>query len=453
MNRYNIVIKNLYLPIVAVLLSPLSAQARAPKLVVILVGDQVRADYLERFHDDLAPDGLRRFRDQGSYYLNARVDQMVTKTSPGHVLIGSGIYAARSGVVSNEWYDRASSRTVSPAEIIPDATRVKLRWFTGTSFAQRLHKEHPGSRMVSVSLKDRGALLFGGPDQDEAYWCDQNTKQWVSYHPPSDWLKEFSGQMSERKPPVTEALADGLTEELAERIVSHWKLGTNPSGDPDVLTVSFSAVDLVGHQFGPDSPEVREAFLRLDQAVSKLTKRLEKTVGHDIVYAFSADHGVTPLPEISKTKRLDAGRVQFTPSALPDQESILAVSEPWVYTLTTPSEKIIRDLSDLPGVAAVYTAEQIAQGPALAKFRRSYYPGRCGDLWVVLKPHYIFSSSSSGTTHGQPTDDDQRVPMGFYGLDVPAHVFSEEESVSRIAPTLLKRLGIVAPDLKDPLSE
>lgn len=173
LNGYNNGMKKLPLVLAALLFIsvaaqalPAGGQARTPKLVVILVGDQVRADYLERFHQEMAPDGLRRFRDQGAYYLNARVDHAVTKTSPGHVLVGSGIYAAQSGIVSNEWYDRASSRTVSPAEIIPGGMHVRLRWFTGTSFAQRLHKAHPKSRMVSVSLKDRGALLLGGPDQE-----------------------------------------------------------------------------------------------------------------------------------------------------------------------------------------------------------------------------------------------------------------------------------------------
>ena len=374
------------------------------------------------------------------------MDDAVTKTSPGHVLIGSGIYAAQSGIVSNEWYDRASNRTVSPAEILPGGAHVQLRWFLGTSFAQRFHKAYPKSRMVSVSLKDRGALLFGGPDQDEAYWCDQKTKEWTSYHPPSDWLIQFNRQT----PNSSEALADDVTENLAEEIETHWKLGMNPSGDPDVLTVSFSAVDLVGHKFGPDSQEVREAFLRLDRNVARLMEDLNAMVGPDIVYAFSADHGVTPLPEVSKAKGWEAGRVNFTKAALPDAKSIVAVSEPWVYTFGLPPERMIVDLQRMSGVSAVYTASQIKSGQAPPEILRSYYPGRCGDLWVVLKPLYIFSSGASGTTHGQPTDDDQRVPMGFYGPGFTARIFPEEESVARIAPTLLRVLGISAPDLKEP---
>ena len=135
------------------------AHAAPPKLIVILVGDQVRADYLERFHSQLAPDGLRRFRDQGTYYTHARMDHAVTKTSPGHVLIGSGLYAAQSGIVSNEWYDCTSSMTAVPSALIPGGAHTQLVWYAGRSLAQRMHLGLPYTRVVGVSLKDRAALL------------------------------------------------------------------------------------------------------------------------------------------------------------------------------------------------------------------------------------------------------------------------------------------------------
>jgi len=437
-----------------------SAQAQTPKLVVIIVGDQIRADYLERFHQDLLPDGLRRFRDQGSYYLNARMDDAVTKTSPGHTLIGSGLYPRDSGIVNNDWYDVPSHHSVSAAELIAGGQHTQLRWFAGISFAERLHTTCPDCRMIGVSLKDRGALLLGGPDQDEAYWWDRDHHEFRSYHDSPSWLSEFNQHhhdLVSLEKRMETADADTVTELLTEEIVSHWQLGQK-KGVTDVLTVSFSAVDLVGHRYGPDSPQIKSVFLNLDKQVSLLMKAVEKSVGKDVVWAFSSDHGVTPIPEVSSAQGLPAGRVPFARGALPHPEWIEATAAPFIY-LTKPANAPMmkEELQKIKGVEAAYTTADIRARQTSDVIQRSFFspkgdePARSGDLWVVLKPKYIFSDSAGGTTHGQPTDDDQHVPMGFYGLGIPAQVFPEEESVARLAPTMLKLLGITTADLNVPL--
>ena len=486
--------------------SPL--RASPPRLIVIVVGDQVRADYMERYHDDLAPDGLRRFRDEGVYFSQAARDDAVEKTSPGHVLIGSGLYARQSGIVNNDWYDSVSSRSVSAAEIIPGGRRTQLRWFTGKSFARRLHVARPQSRVVSISLKDRGALLLTGPDQDEAYWWDHDQQGYRAYGDTPAWLQDFNRHQAayvlahDRWEPLvpvygdkaaafaaTAALladhvkpgddigksfphdvrslnalmdtpySDELSEKLAEKAVTQWQLGKNAKR-VDVLTVSFSAVDLVGHQFGPDSQEVMDAFLRLDKDVANLMHFVDHEVGKSVVWVFSSDHGVTPFPEIPLSKGFKAGRVPFNKAALPHSEWIMATATPFIYLEENHKGDLgplQEELRKMEGVQAIYSSKEIIAGRAPQEVQRSFYPSkpgepfRSGDLWVVLKPNYIFADGPYGTTHGQPTADDQRVPLGFYGAGIGRALREDAVSPAAVAPTLLHLLNIPAPDLSKPL--
>lgn len=430
------------------------AETRPPRLVVIIVGDQVRADYLERFHDALLPDGLRRFRDSGTYFMHARRDDAVTKTSPGHVLIGSGLYASQSGVIDNDWYDRSQHRVVSPTELVTGGARTQLRWFKGTSLATRLHRTYPSLRFVSLSLKDRAALLLGGPDQDEAYWWDRTRKQWISYHPAAAWLTQFNQRAASKMSSDPTPAIDDATEALAEDVLAQWRLGHNPQGESDVLTINFSAVDLVGHKFGPDGEEMKTVFLNLDRDVAKLMAAVKKEAGDSVLWVFSSDHGVTPLPEVSRAHGLEAYRVSVDAKALPDAETVEAVHLPWIYLKSSDGEKGIQDaVLKIPGVAAVYRREDLLSKQAPLALLHSFDPERCGDLWVVLKPKSIFSAAgASGTTHGQPTDDDQEIPLGFYGEGIPIVVRSDVVSPVTVAPTLLQRLQ--APpgsDLSPPL--
>ena len=471
----------------------------------------MRADYLERYHPYLSTDGLRRFRDQGTYYTQARMDHAVTKTSPGHVLIGSGLYPSVSGIIGNEWYDRALHKKVFPTEIVPGGERSQLRWFRGTSFAHRFHRAFPGGHMVSLSMKDRAAFLLGGPGQDGVYWWDAKSHSYLAYGAAPAWLAKFNAQIpafvkAHRqwdfladppdalqatlsanakicrpavKPPEYLGLhfphavmssaalmetpySDELSERLAETVLNEWKLG-HTLGQTDVLTVSFSAVDLVGHVYGPDSPEVYDAVIRLDATIAKLMADVNAAVGRDVVWVFTSDHGVTPFPELSRSKGLAAGRVPLSREILPHSEWIESVSDPWIYLNAAailqagkrPAEvveQLQKTIAGWEGVAGVYTLDQLHNGQAPADVLRDYYhpasgePERCGDLWVVLKPNYIFGGAT-GTTHGQPTEDDQRIPLGFYGEGIPVAVSNDPVSPAIIAPVLLKRLGISAPDL------
>lgn len=432
------------------------ARAARPDLVVIVVGDQVRADYLEKYRIALAPGGLRRFLENGAYFKNAQMDHAITKTSPGHVLIGSGLYPSQSGIISNEWFDRTSGRTVSAAEVIPGMLRVELKWFRASSLAEKIHRGKPGSRFVSISLKDRGALLLGGPDQDDAYWWDKDAGGFVSYRPAPAWMSAFNAGRAKSD------VSDDLLAELAKQVVPAWHLGKNISGQPDVLTVSFSMVDLVGHQYGPDTAQVRDAFLKLDRAVEELMAFVDDRVGKNVLWVFSSDHGVTPVPEQSKSRGLAAGRVRIDKESLAAFGPVLAVSLPNIYLSSPTVNNIARMktmVGSIEGVAGVYSVDDVRSRKAPESVRKAFYlpasggPLRGGDLYVTLKPKYIFfEGHESGTSHGQPTDDDQHVPLGFTGAGVLPSVTEATVSISRVAPTVLKRLGLSTQGLAEPLS-
>ena len=437
--------------------------AHVPRLVVIVIADQMRADYLTRFKTDFSSDGFERMEREGVYFPTAAYDYGATKTGPGHALVGSGTYPFQNGIVGNEWYDRSSNQTVACGDLAPSADgRTTLKWFVGKSFAQRFHAVYPKGRIFGVSHKARAALLLGGPGQDNAFWWDNKRKEYRAFGEDPAWLtaarKDFPvpGKGNEN--------VDASIAALASALVDGEHLGANPTGVPDVLTVSFSEIDYVGHEHGPDAPETRMAVVRLDRLVGTLMRTLESRVSRkDMFWVLTADHGVTPVPEETRKKGLRAGRVSMPLMWRAGLGLVKAISLPYIYVDEAAAKKrglskeqaeelLVDEAAKIEGVQSVFTESDILLGHAPEDLRRSIYPGRSGDLYIVLKPNYIFSEHGSGTTHGQPTQDDQRVPLLFWGGDLKAHVDARLVSPIYIAPTVLNLLNISAPDLHKPLN-
>jgi len=431
-------------------------------LVLFLVIDQMRADYVTRYAPDLSPAGIQRLVRQGVYFPDAAYDYALTKTAPGHALLSSGLYPSQNGLVGNEWFDRASDQDVQADE--PAAShdgRVALRWWRGTSFAQRLRQTHPRARLFSLSHKRRGALLATGPGQDNAFWMEKNKFRAFGDIPP--WLDTVNQTLRRNGLLSDKPRMDAAVAEAAVALIDAESIGQNPAGAPDVLTVSLSGMDYVGHRHGPDSEQIRAALREADAAVARVLEQVEARVGRDrMLVILTADHGVTPVPEAQRQKGQDAGRYRFPIGMEMNRGYVQAISVPFVYL---NDEKIARDgadrtqvLSDIrqdllkrDGAAAVYTSQDIQKDPSLVLLSRSLYPGRSGDLYVVLKPGWIFSRWPYGTTHGQPSLDDQAVPLVFWGGGLAANRILGAVSPGRIAPTVLKRLGCSAPDLQKPL--
>ena len=334
-----------FVALLLVLLLPVSAQAQAysgrPKLIVIVVIDQFRGDYLNRDHSKFKGRGFKLFTDEGAWFTDCYFDYANTKTAPGHATIGTGAYTDGHGIEANDFWDasRSNDHKVSsvederyqlvdlPAASIPanqpGAPDTALKYVIGasprnlraTTLGDELRLATDGhSRVYGVSLKDRAAILPAGQSANGAFWIDTSSGQFTTStyymeHLP-EWARAFntSGRVAEA---AREAMVEGTTQfyelvgrtpaanryelDFAKALISGEKLGQN--GVTDLLVVSLSPNDIQGHQFGPDSDSEEQMILSLDRDLDGFNTWLDKTVGLQNVWlALSADHGIAPIP-------------------------------------------------------------------------------------------------------------------------------------------------------------
>jgi arylsulfatase A-like enzyme len=354
----------------------------APRLVVMIVLDQVRADYLERFAGDWAG-GLQRMMKTGAWFTNAAYPYLVTATCAGHATVSSGAFPHTSGIVHNEWFDRRQQKVVTctadptvrnigyGAQATGGDSAAALRV---PALADRLRSVR-SARVVTLSLKERSAIMLAGHGPATVVWRtglawvtstafspgpvdevrsaladhpveDDFTNVWERllpasrYRTPDDgrgeipprgWTTTFPHDLKDgsARPDLDfetrwerSPFSDAYIGRLAANLVDGLHLGRGTG--VDFLGVSFAGPDRVGHQFGPDSQELQDLMLRLDRALGTLFERLDVSVGRDAyVVALTADHGVTPIPAQLAARGLSAGTL--APSKLIERvESVLA---------------------------------------------------------------------------------------------------------------------------------
>jgi len=260
---------------------------------------------------------------------------------------------------------------------------------------------------------------------------------------------------------------DEYTLQLAEAALNSTKLGRD--GVPDVLAISLSTTDTIGHLFGPDSKEIQDQILRLDRMLGDFFKFLDEQVGlkHTLI-VLTADHGVVPLPEYAAKQGKTAKRFQLESDVQAYRERlktrlgegrwILDYQSGVLYfdhdalqqkgvALAELNQDAARYFSKLEPVARVFTREQLMNQSAPTdvierRMRHSFNADRSGDVFLVFKPYYLESSSSFGTSHGSPYDYDSHVPLIFLGAAVKAGRYAEEAATVDIAPTLAEILGV-----------
>ena len=341
-----------------------------PTLVIAIIVDQMRADYLDRFADLYGPGGFALLAGEGAVFTECAYPYAATNTAPGHSLFLSGILPARSGIIGNEWFDRQAGRVVycvedsSVASVGIDpadqAGRMSPRNFKGSSLGDWLTATSPESRVIGISIKDRGAILPAGRRPSGAYWFDPRSGNWISstyyMHELPGWVTRYNGALrpesylakqwrrllpdscytrqgaddvagegaipGETRPVfpheirdladpvfsrasrgarrfeavITSPFGNDLTAEFAEAAIAAEHLGTR--GVTDILTVSFSSPDYCGHIFGPDSQEMEDMMVRLDGTLRGFLDYVFAHVGKEnVLLVLTADHGVCPLPE------------------------------------------------------------------------------------------------------------------------------------------------------------
>src|SRR3984885_6535945 len=484
------------------LLFVVSAHAASkPKLVVAIIVDQFRYDYLTRFDGDYH-EGLRTLQSSGAFFTDGHEAHFPTVTAVGHAAFLSGSIPAIDGIVGNEWFDRETGKSVT--SVSDDATKLlggnggtgsSPRRLIVTTLGDEIKATGPAdSEVIGISLKDRAAILPAGHAANAAYWFDHESGQFVTiiYYMKDlpAWVQAFNKSDAARKyasakwgvyrtlpsvlgKPYYEAMiatpyGNDMLEAFAEEALKEERLGRH-SGT-DVLTVSFSSNDLLGHQVGPDAPEVRDMCIQTDRVLGRLLQAVEAEAGAgNYVVVFSSDHGVAPKPEELTKRGIPAGRFsrdqvyQVIEGALTEKYGpgkwILGNAELSPYlnhdllrekhaALAEAEEIAAEAVRKLPYIFRVYTGaqlehENLAGDPIGTLLQRGYYRGRAADLFIVQKPYWL--ASKDGTSHGTPFSYDTHVPLIFLGRGIRPGRYDENVRTADIAPTLAALLGVNTP--------
>jgi predicted AlkP superfamily pyrophosphatase or phosphodiesterase len=503
-------------PVLALLGKCLAAQTAAqppkPKLVVAVIVDQFRYDYLTRFRQDYHG-GLDRLLTRGADFTNAFYAQVPTVTAVGHTIFLSGAMPAVSGIINNAWYDRDEKKGVTsvcdwsvktvgghqeePAAKCTDSDPASPKRLLVTTLGDELRDAHEESKVIGISIKARGAILPSGHRAAGAFWFDDVTGNFVTSSFYMDALPPWAAEFNEKKlpaqfvtrkwdgfptwnfqaaagaAPYTNLLAspwgNELIELFAESAITGEKLGQH--GATDLLTVSFSSNDYVGHRVGPDAPEVHDMAIRTDQLLGKLFEAIDRSVGMgNVIVVLSADHGVASTPEHDRTAKLPGGYLfadveDAVSNALVRKfgkadwlipgagETALYFDRETLSGKGVSEEDLDRVAKDaifaIPQlhVARVYTRNQLDNGVSgdfIAQAEMNgYFPRRSGDLHIVFEPGYM--SGTSGTTHFSPYAYDRHVPVLFMGPGIKPGRYDEIIQPNDIAPTLATMLDIQTP--------
>ena len=505
-----------------------------PKLVVGIVVDQMRYDYLTRFYAKYGEGGFKRMMNEGFNCKNNHFNYVPTYTGPGHTSIFTGTTPKYHGIISNNWYDKeiksmvycAQDDSVQSVGTSSIAGKMSPHRMKTTTFADenRLFTEMRG-KTIGISVKDRGAILPAGHSANAAYWFQgENEGHWISstyymdklpkwvtdfnasgvaksyltvwntlydiktYSESGDDLNAFEGGFKGKEtatfPYDLNALKDlnggfdilkstpygnDLTADFAIAAIDGEQLGKDDI--TDVLTVSFSCTDYVGHNFGVNSKEVEDTYLRLDMALKRLFDALDKKVGRNVYTVFlTADHGAVDVPAYLQSHKIPAGylndsqlrqKIQaFVEATYKSSDLIENISNNQIFLnkekiktlgleLDDVEDALVDELIGYDHVDKVYSANTMNTTSFTtgieALLQKGFSQKRSGDIIIVTDPGYA-SYSRTGSTHGTAFNYDTHVPLLFFGKGINHGKTFQRTEITDIAPTISALLGISFPD-------
>ena len=515
-------------------LPPASAQtSNAPRLVVMLVVDQMRADYLE------APKvpwrgGFQRFANEGAVFEHGEYPYLNTVTCAGHATIGTGTYPKTHGMVLNGWYDRerkastactddGEARHISYGREARSGTSGRL--LLAPTLADELRGQKPGTRVVALSLKARSAIGLAGHAGNAVTWVDDGAAAFVTSRAFGDDLVVPMAEFLKRDPLEADAkklwtlrddratykypdssvgarpqqsrtglfphriggatatptaapfftlwqaspYSDAYLERMAEAMIDAFALGQREG--TDFLGVSLSALDLVGHAYGPESREIEDHLRRLDDTIGAFMSALDQKVGrNNWVLGFSSDHGVAQVSVMSGGGRITTDdirdRIEETLTvkfgARNEKEGGYVSSVTFNYVYLAPGvfdrlradatayAELERALLGIPGMDRVFRSDRLSDNPSDRTMRAaalSQVPARSGDLILASKPNWYFSprGDGAGTTHGTAHPYDRHVPLILIGRGIKPGRYAQAASPADIAPTLAQLAGVKLP--------
>lgn len=477
-----------------------AAPAPRPKLVVLVAIDQFRYDYLPRFRSEYTG-GLKRLLENGAVFTNAHYEHFPTVTAIGHATMLSGAMPSVSGIVGNEWYDRELGKQVTSVsddkvQVLggPGKASSPSKLLVSTIGDELKIANNGKSKVVGVSSKDRSAILPVGRMADSAFWFDTNSGNFVSstwYFPAMPaWAEKFNksrvadqwvakdwGKFMKLGDKADKAYFDRLditpySNDLlvmfAQAAIEAEGLGADEY--PDVLAISFSANDRIGHAVGPDSEEVRDISIQSDRTLGRFFDYLDKKVGAGQWTAIlTADHGVAPMPEMQAKRRMPGGRIPEGAVQKAIEQALTAKwgDGPWVLGRSGPAPYFNLDTirkknlsreeveivaaaaaREVPHIYRVYTRTQLLAGAVLndivdQRVRAGFHYQRASDLFIVSEPYWLFEAR--GTSHGTPYNYDSHVPVVFMGPGVKPGRYTDRAAVNDIAATLATMLDVEIP--------
>lgn len=498
-----------------------SAQSQ-PKLVIGITVDQMRWDYLYRFADKYGSGGFKRLLREGFSYENAMIPYTPTVTAAGHACLFTGSVPALNGMVGNYWFDRDSNRVIyctedNYVETLGSFSRLgkesPRNLLAGTIGDELRAASHMRSRVFGIALKDRGSIMPAGRGANAAYWFDDSTGNWIS----STWymraLPQWVNAYNARK--VADSLiragwpleikdSDTLysrklaydtgrgrhayttrngrfyspvrampggnffSADFAKSLIRNESLGLGDA--TDMLCLSFSSPDFVIHEFGPQSKEAEDMYIKLDLEIESLLRFLDKEVGKKNYLLFlSADHAAPLSPgylrdslrlggtiSVSSLRRElnAAGLRKFGVDSLMRyySEFQLYVNHAKADSARIPKKQVIdffvQELMKRPEIIYAFDYSELAATtlpPDLkVRFANGYFPKRSADIQFLLRSQYS-DGSSRGTDHGTPYPYDAHIPMLFFGTNIPNGRSHREVYMNDIAPTVCALLQIQMP--------
>jgi arylsulfatase A-like enzyme len=511
----------------AIALAPARTEAAAPvpRLVVLIVIDQFRYDYLQRYRDRFIDGGFKRLLQEGAAFTDAHYRHATTDTCPGHAVISTGTWGYQNGIVSNRWVDGTLGKTV---ECSDSTWRGRAGNLLRPTLGDVLKERTGGrSKVIAVSGKRAAAVLLGGQAADAAYWWNDGGRMvtsgggthplpaWVTNYNDSEPSKAWFGRRWEKLLPQEAYTEEGVADSggtaaeglgaLFPQPIQDGPSGTaadfhaaftiSPFADEvlvsfsmtavreeklgrdrvtDLLAISLSSNDRVGHHYGPDSPEMLDTIVRTDRLLVRLLDFLDREVGLDrTLLVLTADHGVAPLPEVSEMRHGGpaAARVPELELAGAVNDALNAAcgqpeSGEWVVFHDFPNlyldesamrsngacgiegERIARDaVADVAGVKSAFTRKQLTEwrgnfvlAEPVRMALRSFRPDRSGH--VVYQLSRLHVAADTGTNHGSHWDYDTHVPLLWLGRGVKRGSYDVAVSPADIAPTLYSMLGI-----------
>lgn len=506
-------------------------KAVKPKLVIGLVVDQMRWDYLYRYNDLYTSGGFKRLMNEGFSCDHTLIPYLPTYTAPGHTCIYTGTVPAIDGIVANDWYDKTTQKnmycvsdsSVNTVGSTSEEGKMSPRNLLVTTIGDELRlSTNFRSKVIGVSLKDRASIMPAGHAANAAYWFDDIAGKWISstYYQNKlpDWVikqnknsfpdeamskdwntllpmnqyiqsmgdnEKYEGHISgENSVTFPHHLSQIATEkyaafkftpasmtytfDMAKAAIKNEKLGVG--NFTDMLTISISTTDYVGHAFGPNSIEAEDTYLRLDKDIADFLNYLDASVGKgNYVLFLTADHGVEHIPGfleehhipggVYNTMELSKNLEQKIENVFGLKDVIIKIQNSQVYVddevikkagkdVEAVNKEIIDFLNQQSVIEYAFATKDLATTtipePVKKMLINGYNQKRSGQIGYIPLPGYIYGGQT-GTTHGAWEPYDAHIPLIFYGTNIKPGKTNRKTYMTDIAPTIAALLNIQMP--------